>query len=368
MIDIREHGGSFGGGKYRKGYKFSPEELGIKVVPIQTLVTYTSDLRVDGIAMDTDGVLWTCGYSTSSGTRYMYKSVWNGSWQYLSYTQTLSVGGLNASAYPSQLFILPGQPYVYMNDQYFKRYNKDTGTYLNTFVDSANSSNYFLHTLTASKDGNYIYAYCDATQKLFKLNPDLSIVASMVTAQKWNSEYAFVDNRYFLMHNYNSYDQATAPYKTLMYDMETMSGPYYKSGQNNNEGVTSGVNNPLFNISDGTHFYKIRGQYIARYRISDMNKEVYVRVLSGASETLSGMYNYDADHLAVFYQASGSSPRVLRLLKKSDLLTFVDLPYGFTLDSSVNVLQADTKNGVYIYGMSDGTWKAKRVKVDYIIQ
>ncbi|MBH0159108.1 hypothetical protein IHV10_22315 [Fictibacillus sp. 5RED26] len=358
MIDLRDHGGSFGGSKYRKGYNFLPHELGITVVPVQDLLVYSTDMRIDGMVMDTDGTLWTCGYSTSSGARYLYKSIWDGSINYLSYKQVLSVGGLNSSAYPNQLFIIPGQPYIYMNDGTFKRYNKDTGTLINSFSR-------YLATVTLSRDGKYIFAYDDSTQILYKLNPDLSIVAQMTTVSRWNNDYSFVAGRYFVMFNHASLEGGVSPYKTVLYDMETMNGPIWKLGQNQNEGVSS---SPMTNIIIGSYLYKIRGQYIHKYRLSDMNKEQSVRVLTDSYSNLTGMYDYNSDYLGVFYQGGSNSPRVLRLLKKSDLLTFVDLPYGLKLDYNINVLQWNETTNEYIYSNSEGAWKVKRAKAGFTIQ
>ncbi|KXG09957.1 hypothetical protein AT864_01517 [Anoxybacillus sp. P3H1B] len=362
MIDIRAHGGVFGGTKYRKGYKFKPNELGLLFSPIEELYLGSTDNRIDALVMDdTDESLWIAGYSTASGNRYCYKLVYDGSYNYMQYKNVLSISGLNQSAYPSNLLIMPGQPYVYMNDQVFRRWNKNTGALINSFSR-------YLNIVTVSRDGQYIYGYDESTLTLYKLNPDLSVAGQMTTVNRWNSDYAFVGNRYFIMHNYNSLEGGSYPYKTVLYDMETMTGPIWKQGQNQNEGVTNGADNPLFNYTDGTYIWKIRGQYIHKYRISDMFKEQEVRVINGTGNTLAGIIDYDSQYFGVFYQSSSSAPRVLRLLKKSDLLTFVELPYGLKFDYSSNVLCYNKEKSQIIYSLGDGVWKVKRFRDGLIIK
>jgi hypothetical protein len=361
IIDIRTHGGTFGGTKYRKGYKFKPSELGLLSSPIEELYLGSTDNRIDALVMDDeDESLWIAGYSTASGNRYCYKLVYDGNYNYMQYKNVLSIS-VNQSTYPSNLFIIPGQPYVYMNDQVFKRWNKNTGSLINSFSTH-------LNIVTVSRDGQYIYGFEESTLTLYKLNPDLSVAGQMTTVNRWNNDYAFVGNRYFIMHNYSSLEGGSYPYKTVLYDMETMTGPVWKQGQNQNEGVTNGAQNPLFNYTDGTYIWKIRGQYIYKYRISDMFKEQGVRVINGASDSLAGIIDYDSQYFGVFYQSNSISPRVLRLLKKSDLLTLVDSPFGLKMDYNSYILRYNKEKGEFVYSLGDGVWKVKRVRDGLIIK
>lgn len=360
MIDIRDHGGSFGGNKYRKGYIFSPEELGIKLVLNQDLLVHSTDMVIEDAVMDEDRSIWTCGYSSSSGARYMAKSVWESSINYLSYRQVLSVSGLNQSEFPSQLLLIPGQSYVYMNDGVFKRYNKNTGVFINAF------SRYF-NSVSLSSDGKYIYGYDSSTRSLYKLNHDLSIVAQINTVPPYNTNtYTFIDGRYFIMYNYATFSSnGSAGYRNVLYDMETMTQIAHPTQNQTDMVQGSPMNITIF----GSYLYKVSGQYIYKYRLSDMYMELSVRVLTGSYDSLVGIYDYDSEHFGVFYVSSTNTPRVLRLLKKSDLLTFVNLPYGFKIDYSIKAWKMNKKTNEHIYASTtDGTWKLKGIGAGLTIQ
>jgi hypothetical protein len=361
MIDIRDHGGMFGGTKYRKGYRFKPTELGLLFVPIEEIYSYSTDYRIDAVVIDDeDESLWVAGYSTASGARYCFKLVYDASFSYMRYKNVLSISGLDASGYPTNLLIVPGQPYVYFNDKHFKKFNKHTGQLVKSF-------NRHLNIVTLSRDGQYIYGYDESILTLYILNLDLEVVAQIVTVPKWNSDYAFVGNRYFIMHNYNTLEGGGSPYKTVCYDMETMQ-LIWKPGQNQNEGVSNGASFPFTAYTDDTYIWSVRNQHIHRYRLSDMYRDMSVRVVTGAYETLRGIMNFDEDRFAVFYQNGNSSPMVLRLLRKSELLIFEDYPYNLKFDYNAYVFRYSEKRGYFYYSLGEGTWKVKRVRDSLILQ
>lgn len=364
MIDIREHGGNLGASKYRKNYMFRPDELGLRMVPTETLVTQTYDSRIDGLFEEPDGTIWTCGYSTSYGTRYAYKNIWNPGLG--SYQTSLVISNLSERYQPNGILVAPGQPYVYLNDIYFKRYDKNTGTMINSFSLP-------LYPVRLSEDGKYIYGFHSSSRMLYKLNLDLSIVAQINTATPFGDSYGFVDGRYFVMQHYGNMNGALSSnsYKFILYDMGTLRQIYHPT-QNQNGGMSNAVSNTVTVVTDGTHIINTYGQHAYKYRMSDMYLVGSYQVAFGTSdqgnsEVVYGIYDYDDEYYGILINKN-SVPYRMRKLKKLDM-TVSDVSYVLKVPSSTNLLYYNKEERSFLYCSSaNGAWFVAKIRDGFKIK
>ncbi|MEK4403428.1 hypothetical protein MKZ26_03155 [Sporosarcina sp. FSL K6-6792] len=214
MIDIREHGGSFGNGKYKPNDVLSLIDLGV-ITQIESVpFVKGNQWRIDGFAWDPiANEAFICGYSTATGYNYINKIGWNPT--NLNYFAVWEVqpGGTDAAAKPFGMVLPHGGEFFYSNDKSsgafaFSKHKRSDGAYVSRLIDGTFKT---LTLAVLSDDQQYIYGFQGSV--LYKLDLDLNIVLKVAITHGFFNQAYILKGRYFIMRG------SLGP--LVIYDIET---------------------------------------------------------------------------------------------------------------------------------------------------
>lgn len=306
MIDIRDHGGSFGGGKYRKGSILNPSELGFVRYPTFTL--YFRDAQTIMNAFKDGNDIYIASYDQYS-TRYIYKYSLDPVTK--SYVHTVSKSYSNSNIFTSVYNIIGNL--LFCNNGSYRVFNKDTLNDITIVGGNLGSINHPRMYLSA--DGQYIYFleisgnWVYVHKYSFNSTSITFISRTMMTHAHsgGNPMFIFYYNDIFIYQSLTNYAYATFNAKTNQGSLNS-SESYSERATDDNCIILDG----FLYYPSGKNIIKrnaVNGQVVSRVTIANPNDQY---------ESLSNtIMDIDKDLFGLVITNLGSTRLVM--VKKSDL-------------------------------------------------
>lgn len=355
MFDIRDHGGIFGGSKYRKGSYIPIESLGFTTPPFDIVMSYSTATAIQCFYID-NGYLYVAIRESTVYTIYKYSISLNrfGKQQF----NQLAVKQYSNS-YNSFFFMLfptnASYFFTIWGGNVIAKYDKST---LNQ-IASATVPTTTIMDGRITDDGNSVTLACndssnDTVISLYKYDLNLNLINSKKNIPQWNFNALFIGNDFLYV--YDSTNGYLINLKTFV-QTTTYRYIYYDNSQvwvaSARDVIVEGNSVYIFNSSTG-----ILAKFTIDVTLGTWTL-VYQKTFSSGGVTYY-MFNYNANQI---YLSNTASIVDGVLIDKNTATVQTAPPFKPNTQATINV-RYFVSNNVRRLIYTDGT--LRQVKIDLL--